>query len=97
MNATQEKLFLELRQTKEEIEDSLKNKQSQEWLTTILEEELSDIMTAIQKLENGNYGLCEISGEFLSNDLLNMIPTLKSQKDSEYLESYFKKTIYHSF
>ncbi|MEH6905047.1 MULTISPECIES: hypothetical protein [Neobacillus] len=97
MNAMQEKLFLELRQTKEEIEDSLKNKQSQGWLITILEEELSDIMTAINKLENGNYGLCEISGEFLSNDLLNMIPTLKSQKDSEYLESYFKKTIYHSF
>jgi RNA polymerase-binding transcription factor DksA len=97
MNATHEKLFLELRQTKKEIENSLKNKQSQEWLTTILEEELSDIMTAIQKLESGNFGLCEISGEFLPNEALNMIPTLKSQKDTEYLVSYYKKPIYHSF
>jgi RNA polymerase-binding transcription factor DksA len=97
MNATHEKLFFELRQTKEEIEYSLKNKQAKDWFTTILEEELSDIITAIQKLENGNFGQCEISGEFLPTDLLNMIPTLKSQKDSEYLVSYFKKPIYHSF
>ncbi|PGY10844.1 hypothetical protein SAMN05444673_1916 [Bacillus sp. OV166] len=96
MNATQEKLFFELRQTKEEIEYSLKNKQVKNWFTTILEEELSDTITAIRKLENGNFGQCEISGEFLSADLLNMIPTLKSQRDSEYLESYFKKSIYHS-
>lgn len=97
MNATQEKLFLELRQTKVEIENSLKNKQNQDWFTTVLKEELSDITTAIQKLEKGNFGQCEISGEFLPNDLLNIIPTLRSQKDSEYLESYFKKPIYHSY
>jgi len=97
MNAMQEKLFLELRQTKEEIQYSLSNKLRQDWLTTVLEEELADINTAIQKLENGKFGQCEISGEFLPADLLNMIPTLKTQKDSEYLESYFKKSIYHSF
>jgi RNA polymerase-binding transcription factor DksA len=97
MNAMQEKLFLELRQTKVEIENSLKNKQNQDWFTTVLEEELSDISSAIKKLENGNFGQCEISGEFLPNELLNIIPTLRSQKDSEYLESYFKKPIYHSF
>jgi RNA polymerase-binding transcription factor DksA len=97
MNAMQEKLFLELRQTKEEVEYALNNKQSQDWLTTILKEELSDTITAIQKLENGDFGKCEISGEFLPNDLLKIIPTLKSQEDSEYLVSYFKKPIYHSF
>ena len=97
MNAMQEKLFLELRQTKVEIENSLKNKQNQDWFTTVLEEELSDISSAIKKLENGDFGKCEISGEFLPNDLLKMIPTLKSQEDSEYLVSYFKKPIYHSF
>ena len=97
MNATQEKLFFELRQTKEEIEYSLQGRQSEDWLTTILEEELSDLITAIRKLENGNFGQCEISGEFLPNELLMMIPTLKSQKDSEYLVSYFKKPIYPSY
>ncbi|MFK9092352.1 hypothetical protein [Bacillus salipaludis] len=85
---------MELRQTKEEIEFSLKNKQKKNWLTSILEEELKDINAAIQKFEDGNFGQCEISGEFLPEDLLNMIPTLKSIKDSEDLESYCKKTIY---
>ncbi len=40
MHVLQEKLFLELRQTKEEIEISLKTKQKQDWLTAILKEEL---------------------------------------------------------
>ena len=94
MNALQEKLFLELRQTKEEIENSLKNKQKKDWLTKILEEELDDINCAIQKLADGNYGQCEISGEFLPDDLLKMVPTIKSVKDSEYLEAFCKKTLH---
>lgn len=94
MNALQEQLFLELRQTKQEIEDSLCNKQKQAWLTAVLEDELSDINTAIQKLESGKFGQCEISGEFLPADLLTMIPTLKSTKDSEHLIHYYKKAIY---
>ncbi|MEH7305926.1 hypothetical protein [Neobacillus drentensis] len=94
MNATQEQLFLELRHTKDEIEFSLKNKQKPTWFTAVLEEELLDINTAIQKLKNGNFGLCEISGELLPNELLNMIPTLKTVKDSQYLMNYYKKPIY---
>ncbi|MFP5111206.1 hypothetical protein ACSU64_02285 [Bacillaceae bacterium C204] len=94
MNATQEQLFLELRHTKEEIENSLRNKQKQDWLTAVLHEELLDINTAIQKLENGNFGQCEVSGELLPNELLRIIPTLKSVKDSEHLINYCKKSIY---
>jgi len=94
VNAMQEKLFLELRQTKEEIENSLKNNQKQDWFLSILNEELADINIAIQKFEDGNFGQCEISGELLPDNLLKMIPTLKSHKDSEYLEKYYKKPIY---
>jgi RNA polymerase-binding transcription factor DksA len=94
MNAMQEKLFLELRQTKEEIICSLKRKHKQNWFTSILEEELADIDVALQKIENGKFGQCEISGEFLPDGLLKMIPTVKSLKDSEYLEVYYKKSIY---
>ncbi|WML39025.1 hypothetical protein RCG19_17775 [Neobacillus sp. OS1-2] len=97
MNALQEKLFLELRQTKEEIENSLKSKQRQNWLTIILEDELKDLNTAIQKFENGNFGQCEISGELIPEDLLKMIPTLRSIKDSEDLDSYCKKSVSVSF
>ncbi|MDR6124255.1 RNA polymerase-binding transcription factor DksA [Bacillus sp. SLBN-46] len=97
MNATQEKLFLELRQTRKEIEHSLRNKKRQEWLTSILEEELADINTAIHKFEAGNFGHCEISGELIPDDLLSMIPTLKSLEDSHYLQTYYKKSISTSF
>lgn len=97
MNATQEKLFLELRQTKTEIELSLKNKSDRDWLTKILEEELVDVEEAIRKLNAGNYGECEISGELLPENLLMNIPTIRSKKDSDLLEHYCKKPISSSF
>ncbi|MEH7117848.1 hypothetical protein V7128_10565 [Neobacillus vireti] len=97
MNAMQEKLFLELRQTKEEIEISLKKKQKQAWLTSILKEELADINTAIQKFEEGKFGQCELSGEFIPEDLLKMFPTIKSIKDTEDLEYFYKKPLSTAF
>ncbi|MEO2074974.1 MAG: hypothetical protein ABGX20_06220 [Bacillus sp. (in: firmicutes)] len=97
MNATQEKLFFELRQTKEEIEHSLQIKKRQDWLTSILEEELADINTAILKFEKGSFGHCEISGELIPDDLLSMVPTMKSLEESQNLQTYYKKTIYTSF
>ncbi|MED4226068.1 hypothetical protein [Neobacillus cucumis] len=97
MNAMQEKLFLELRQTKEEIETSLKNEKKQPWFTSILQSELEDINAAIQKFEKGKFGQCEISGEFIPEDLLKMIPTIRTIKDTEGLEYYYKKPLSTSF
>ena len=97
MNAMQEKLFLELRQTKEEIENSLQKKQRQSWLTSILKAELADINSAIQKFEEGKFGQCEISGEFIPDDLLKMIPTIRSIKDTEDLELFYKKPLSTAF
>src|SRR4051812_42357806 len=82
MNAMQEELILELRKTQEEIVSSLKNKQENEWMIPILKDELADIATAIQKLEDGNFGQCERSGEPLPENLLKIMPTIKSSKDS---------------
>lgn len=97
MNAMQEKMYLELRQTKSELEQSLKNKQKNDWLAVILAAELRDVETAINKLEQGNYGQCEISGELLPEELLHMIPTLKSLKDSENVDTFYKKPILTPF
>ncbi|MGJ7910609.1 hypothetical protein [Neobacillus sp. LXY-1] len=93
MNAMQEKLFLELRQTKWEIEQSLSAKQNQDWLTEILTEELNDISEALQKIQQGKFGQCEISGELIPDELLKMIPTLKSVHDAKSLGEFFKKPI----
>lgn len=97
MNAMQEQLFLELRQTQSEIENSLNNKQKQDWFINILEEELADIKVAMRKITDGNFGQCEISGELLPAELLKNIPTIKSVKDSENLEAFYRKPIYSSF
>ncbi|MED3624299.1 hypothetical protein [Neobacillus thermocopriae] len=93
MNAMQEKLFLELRQNKKEIEQSLANKNEKDWLTDILKEELRDIEVALRKLKEGNFGQCEISGELLPEKLLTMIPTLRSKRDFAFLEHFWKKSI----
>ena len=97
MNATQAKLFLELRQTKSEIETSLKNKQINDWMTPILKEELADVHSAIEKIKNGSYGQCEISGELIPTELLRIIPTLKSVRDSKNVESFYKIPLNSSF
>lgn len=97
MDATQEKLFLELRQTQEEIVQSLKRKDKQEWMKSILEDELKDIQSALSKLKSGSFGHCEFSGEPLPGDLLQLIPTMKSTKDTETLEHFYRKPIDSSF
>lgn len=97
MDALQEKLFLELRQTQEEILTSLKNKEKNDWIMTILEEELTDINAAIEKLENGCYGQCDDSGEPFPDYLLKIMPTIKSTKDRETMEHFYRKPISSTF
>jgi RNA polymerase-binding transcription factor DksA len=93
MNAMQEQLFWELRKTQLEIVRSLRNKQKNEWIVTMLEDELEDITTAIQKLEEGNFGQCETSGEPIPEYLLKIMPTIKTSRDSEILEHFYRKPI----
>ncbi|MEC1520928.1 hypothetical protein P9D43_02625 [Neobacillus niacini] len=91
MNAMQEELFWELRKTQLEILRSLKNKHKNEWMITVLEEELDDITTAIQKLEDGNFGQCESSGEPIPEYFLKIMPTIKTSRDTEILEHFYRK------
>lgn len=93
MNAMQEELFWELRKTQLEIVRSLRNKQKNDWIVTVLEDELADITTAIQKLEEGNFGQCENSGEPIPEYLLKIMPTIKTSRDSEILEHFYRKPI----
>ena len=93
MNAMQEELFWELRKTQLEIVRSLRNKQKNEWIVTVLEDELADISTAIQKLEEGNFGQCETSGEPIPEYFLKIMTTIKTSRDSEILEHFYRKPI----
>ncbi len=97
MNALQEQLFWELRKSQVELVRSLKNKQQDDWLIPILQDELADISSAIYKIEHGNFGQCEMSGEPLPEYLLKIMPTIKSSKDSDDLENYYRKPIISAF
>lgn len=94
MNATEEMLYAELRQTEIEIITSLQQKSQEEWLKTILIEELADIRNAIGKVKSGNFGQCEISGELFPEDLLKIMPTIKSKADYEKLDLFYRKSIH---
>ncbi|NRD78803.1 hypothetical protein HPT25_15685 [Bacillus sp. BRMEA1] len=93
MNTITEKMLWELRQTKKEIEQSIADKQKNDWLRTLLEEELSDVNLALSKITDGNYGLCEISGELLPDELLEIFPTMRTKKDPKMINHYCKKPI----
>jgi RNA polymerase-binding transcription factor DksA len=93
MNALYERIYMELRQTEREIKESLKNRQEKDWLSLILEDELTDIAFTMSKIEKGKFGQSEISGELIPEKLLKTIPTLKSLDDLQNLNSYYRKPL----
>jgi RNA polymerase-binding transcription factor DksA len=94
MDALHEMLYEELRLTEQEVLWSLKQKVRNHQLKAILEEELDDIRSALNKVQNGNYGLCEISGELIPGEWLKLVPTLKSVHDLGKFKSFFRKPLY---
>ncbi|MCQ6279734.1 hypothetical protein [Bacillus sp. EB600] len=94
MDAMHEMLYEELRQSEKEVLHSLEKKNHDQQLTLIFEEELADIRSAIEKVKNGNFGLCEISGELIPGELLKSLPTLKSINDLSNLENYYRKPLH---
>jgi hypothetical protein len=94
MEAFEQKLYLELRKSRTELMMQLSNSKGSPLVKPLIEEELRDINSAIQKLENGTFGRCEISGELLPYELLQMVPTLKTVEDCGKLEQYLCKPLF---
>lgn len=95
MDAKAEGLYTELRNTRQEILERLMEGNSSALIKPILLEELHDIEQTLSKIESGNFGKCEISGELLPENLLEVIPTLKSLEDCSRLEKFYRKSIFH--
>ena len=93
LNSTIEKLYTELRMTQIELAATLRIKRDSK-INKYIEEELKDVEETMQKLENGNFGMCEMSGELLPFDLLEMIPTIRSKQDINSIQSYYRKSIH---
>ncbi|HYK73490.1 MAG TPA: hypothetical protein VEV44_10310, partial [Pseudoneobacillus sp.] len=58
-----------------------------------VEDELRDIEIALKKLECGDYGKCEISGELIPFDLLTSVPIAQSLDDFDKMKTYLRKPI----
>ncbi|CAI9386183.1 hypothetical protein BACSP_01519 [Bacillus sp. T2.9-1] len=93
MNSTIEKLYTELRITQIELATTLRVKRDSK-INKYIEEELKDVEETMQKLENGNFGMCEMSGELLPVDLLEMIPTIRTKEDINSIQAYYRKSIH---
>jgi len=91
MMASTEKLYVELRNTEKELINRLSNLKDKTWFTCILEEELSDVQNAMGKIEKGTFGECEFSGELLPEDLLSIVPILRTEKDCAVINFFYKK------
>ena len=49
-------------------------------MVTTLQTRLTDVNKALEKIENGTYGLCEVSGEKIEEDRLNANPAARTNK-----------------
>ncbi len=87
-------IYSELRETRTELLAYLNHGQKDERILQYIVDELNDIETALEKMEFGEYGKCEISGEYLPYEFLQTIPTARSANELEQLEQYWRKPIY---
>lgn len=97
MEANIKELYNELRVTEQEITQKLSDKTLEEWFGKILRDELFDIKWAIDKFDCGRFGKCEISGELLPQELIKMMPTVKSLQDLQGIDSFCRKPLTSSF
>jgi RNA polymerase-binding transcription factor DksA len=45
-----------------------------------LEKQLKDVKDALEKIENGSYGVCEVGGEEIEQDRLDVNPSARTCK-----------------
>jgi RNA polymerase-binding transcription factor DksA len=94
----EKKLYEELRDFERELDGKLKDNLVHHKIKKYVEEELKDIQSTLHKLECGEFGKCEMSGELIPYDLLYAVPTAKSLKDFNEMKSYLKKPhTYHYY
>ncbi|WP_147531980.1 TraR/DksA family transcriptional regulator [Bacillus marasmi] len=93
MEAKLAKLYTELRTTSEELLKRMESSNGSNEIQEILKEELNDIEATMVKIKTGQYGICEMSGEMIPAEVLKIMPTIKSLKDIEGLNSFFRKPI----
>jgi RNA polymerase-binding transcription factor DksA len=62
-----------------------------------VKEELIDVERALQKIENGTFGICEETGTPIALDKLAIIPTARTIHDFAFQELYERKSLPHLY
>lgn len=63
-----------------DFSDSIDNFETNTAILKQLETQLNDVIDALEKIEKGNYGLCEVSGEQIEEDRLEANPAARTCK-----------------
>ncbi|WP_071459376.1 TraR/DksA C4-type zinc finger protein [Bacillus massilinigeriensis] len=87
-------IYEDLRRTREELAAYLERTPEDSSVLAYIRAEYEDVEHAMKKLEAGEFGICEFSGELLPEGMLGVIPTAKTVSDFEDIGSYFKKPLY---
>ncbi|MBM4764002.1 hypothetical protein [Bacillus sp. B15-48] len=87
-------IYEELRRTKEELLNRLEKADKDCPILLYIKAELNDVEVALEKMEAGDFGKCEMSGELLPDGLLGIIPIARSEKDIKMMETYLRKPLY---
>ncbi|KAB2337439.1 hypothetical protein F7731_07460 [Cytobacillus depressus] len=95
MDVKAETLYSELRKTRKELIERLEEEHASPLIKPIIKEELLDVEDTLNKIELGLFGKCEISGEPIPEELLNMVPTIKSLNDYGEIDRFFRKGLFH--
>ncbi len=65
---------------RDDVADRLEDFEEQEATEVNLEKQLRDVTLALEKIEAGTYGLCEIGGEQIETDRLEANPSARTCK-----------------
>jgi len=64
----------------DEVADQLEDMSERKSAEVTLEKQLAKVNLALEKIENGKYGICEISGEPIEDDRLEANPSARTCK-----------------
>ena len=60
-----------------EVADKLEELEGNSGITTQLENQLNEVQAAIERIENGNYGICETCGQPIEKERLEANPSAR--------------------
>jgi RNA polymerase-binding transcription factor DksA len=65
---------------RDDVASAIESLENNEGTISILETQLHEVNLALEKIEKGTYGICEVSGEEIEQDRLEANPSARTSK-----------------